>query len=326
MIHNASEDNLPDFDNELQIHSSRLDDVSAAEKKYGISTLPSRVALNPINKLWIQGIPPIFINELAPPKSRALDALACSIRSLVDRTKSRHKTEPTQFKRGKNVCRKRQLLSNADVQIKSATEWAVEQHPAELSSCCLLAQASSHLKHCDESSIAPDSIFCGLRILVNAVQLVLEKAIKDVQIQNIFTLLDVVMEYPILLFQFGPTYHIIHSCILVLAQKINEIKHDRDNELFEKALSIYNGSRLVLEHHRSKLPLRLQCHELPIPCSTKHSRGPVIDVSNVPFYFSSKKVPATEEISGRVAISSEQSTGHLDESDQVLKALLLKSI
>lgn len=322
MIYNASEDNLPEFDNELQIYSSRLDEVSTAEKKYGISTLPSRVALNPINKLWIQGIPPIFINELAPPKSRALDALACSIRSLVDRTKSRHETETTQFKRGKNVCRKRQLLSNADVQIKSATEWAVEQHPAELSSCCLLAQASSHLKHCDESSIAPDSIFCGLRLLVNAVQFVLETAIKDVQIQNIFTLLDVVMEYPICLFQFGPTYHIIHSCVLVLAQKINEIKHDRGDELFKKALCTYNGSRLVLEHHRNKLPLLLQCHELPIPGSSTHSRGPVIDVSNVSCFFSCKTVHAASD---RVAISCERSTGHLGESDQVLLALLLST-
>lgn len=328
MIFNASEDNLPDFDNEMHKYSPQLDEVnvSAAEKKYGINILPSRVALNPINKLWIQGIPPIFINELAPPKSRALDALACSIRSLVDRTKTRHDTKTTQLKCGKNIYRKQQLLSSADVQTKSATEWAVEQHPAELSSFCLLAQASSHLKQCEKSAIAPDSIFCGLRLLVNAVQLVLERAIKDVQIHNIITLLTVVMEYPICLFQFGPTYHIIHSCVLVLAQKINEIKHDRDNTLIEKALCIYNGSRSVLEHHRSKLPLLLQCHELPIPCSTTHSRRPVIDVSNVSFYFSCNKVPAIlfKEISGRVADSCERSTGHFGESDQVLLALLNK--
>ncbi len=321
MIYNASEDNLPDFGNKMHRFSLLLrdeTDKTTIENKYGISILPSRVASNPINQTWIQGIPPILINEFAPLNSRALDALACSIRSLVDRAKARLATKIKQTKSGRNVCRKRQHLSDVEVQVKSATELAVELHPVQLSSCNLLAQASS-LTQCEELSLVSDYIFCGPRFLVKAVELFLETAIKEVQIHNVFTVMEVVMEHPILLFQFGPTYHIIHSCVIVLAQKINEI--DPKSALFEKALNIYNESRSVLEHHRTKLPLLLQCQELPIPGSTLNSRGPVIDVSNVSSYFS-------RNCSGSVVPNViKQSTGHLVESkqlaanDQVLLAL-----
>jgi hypothetical protein len=324
MIYNASEDNVPDFGNDIHRFSPLLRDETTIENKYGISILPSRVASNPINQKWIQGIPPFLINELAPLNSRALDALACSVRSLVDRAKARLGKKITQTKSGRNVCRKRHHLSDEEVQVKSVTELAVEQYPVELSSCNLLAQASS-LTQCEELSLVSDSIFCGPRLLVKAVELVLETAIKDVQIHNIFTVLEVVMEHPIHLFQFGPTYHIIHSCVIVLARKINEIKRDPDSTLFEKALNIYNESRSVLEHHRTKLPILLQCQELPIPGSTTNIRGPVIDVSNVSSYFS-------RNCSGSVVPNViKQSTGHLVESeqldanDQVLLALLSRA-
>ena len=52
--------------------------------KYGTATNPSYVAANPMNKMWIQGPPPVFINNEAPALSRSLDALACAIRSCCD--------------------------------------------------------------------------------------------------------------------------------------------------------------------------------------------------------------------------------------------------
>jgi hypothetical protein len=324
MIYNTSEDSLPDFENGMIRYSPCLDDVhvTASEKKYGISSLPSRVASNPINQTWIQGIPPIFINGSAPPRSRAIDALACAIRSAVDGAKTRPTWNVTQYKSGRNICRKRQYLSDAEVQAKSATEWAVGQHPDELSSCSLLKQSISHLSHCNERSPESLSVFCGLRLLVKAIELVLDTDIKDIQLHSIFTVLEMVMEYPMYLFQFGPTYHIIHSCAVILAQKINECKHASDSALFDKALSIYNGSRMVLENHRRKLPVRLQCRELPIPDPTPRNRRPVIDVSNVSSCFSrnmSGDCIAGFSVNEKICTTTESK--ELDSNDQELLSL-----
>ncbi|KAL3768787.1 hypothetical protein ACHAWU_006888 [Discostella pseudostelligera] len=325
MIYNASEDALPDVDCIMHGYSPPLceTNLTEAEKKYGIRILTSCIASNPINQMWTQGVPPIFINELAPPNSRALDALACAIRSAVDRDKTKPVTIITQTRSGRNICRKRQYHSDAEVKDKSATEWAVEQHPDDLSSCNLLAQASSLLTHHKEFYLASDSIFCGLPLLVKATELVLDSATKEVQIHNIFTVLEAVLECPMYLFQFGPTYHIIHSCAIVLAQKINEVKHDPDSALFEKALSIYNGTRMVLENHRSKLPSRLQCRELPLPDFSPRNRGPAIDISNFSLCFSrncsGRIIP--DKTSKEILLSSNESE-QLDANDQVLLALL----
>jgi hypothetical protein len=51
--------------------------------------------------------------------------------------------------------------------------------------------------------------------------------------------------------------------------------------LLHKALDIYNGSRMTLEKHRSKLPLRLRCRKLPTPSPSTIHGEPVIDLSGV---------------------------------------------
>ena len=93
MIHNASEAALPDIDDAIpplpapqQSGGGGGGDTVA---KYGTATNPSYVAANPMNKMWIQGPPPVFINNEAPALSRSLDALACAIRSCCDQANAR---------------------------------------------------------------------------------------------------------------------------------------------------------------------------------------------------------------------------------------------
>ena len=54
------------------------------ELKYKTSTSLRYVATNPINNLWMQGAPTVFISDNTPPMARCLDALACAVRSCVD--------------------------------------------------------------------------------------------------------------------------------------------------------------------------------------------------------------------------------------------------
>lgn len=286
MVFNASEDLVPNIDETIP-RVSELETVELlddAEKKYGIGMSPSCVASNPMNQFWIQGVPPIFINEKASSQSRVLDAFACAIRSDVDKAKSREIVQTTRT--GRVVSRKQRFLLDADAEAKerTATECAVDFHDEELSCTSILVESSILIAEDEQSSLSHHSIFSGLRLLKIALDVVLTTEPESLDIQSIFSVLEIMMEQPILLFQGGPTYHIINSCTILLAHKINNLQsNDLDSALLlHKALDIYNGSRMTLEKHRSKLPRRLQCRKLPTPSpSTIISGGPVIDLSGL---------------------------------------------
>lgn len=302
MLYNANEDDLPNIDTQIprttppEVVHEQIKSVSVtnAEKKFGISTVPSRVASNPINQMWIQGAPPVLINEDAPVISRVLDALACVVRTLVDEAKSRQTKEPiTQSSRGRIISRKRKFLSDATeaVKDKSVTEWAVEYHPKELSCGGLLATVTDLLRKEEEASAPIPCVFGGYRILVSALKVMLHIDDKqfennhETQLLNTCNVLEGIVERPSLLFQGGPTYHIVNNCAIALANQINKIYPESLQEKvaavqIDKALPVYHGAIMVLEKHRSKLPPRLQCHELPKPdLSSAEDDDPVIDLS-----------------------------------------------
>ena len=290
MINNApEEDEMPNIDRDIPRatppHPLEGLPTTNAEKKYGISTSPSRVASNPMNQMWIQGVPPVFINESAPLKSRLLDALACTIRTSLDEAKSRQtKEEPQQSSRGRIISRKRKFLSDAEEsKDKSATEWAIEHHPNDLS-CSKLLNSAYNLLEADQQNSSTHSTFGGHSLLILALDIMSDREMNNVTLQSILNVIEGIMERPILLFQGGPTYHIITNCVIYLARMINKYSNDVQDDDYDRALDIYNGSRLVLEKHRKKLPYRLQCHELP-RASTSNTTSteimPVIDLSNM---------------------------------------------
>lgn len=286
MLYNSSENFAPNID-EVIPRVSELETIELLDdaiKKYDIGMLPSRVASNPMNQYWIQGVPPIFINERASSQSRVLDAFACAIRSDVDKAKSREKVQTTRT--GRVISRKQRFLLDADAEAKdkTATECAVDFHDDEFSYTSILVESSILIAEDEQSLLSHHSIFSGLRLLKTALDVVLNAEPDSLDIRSIFSVLEIMMEQPILLFQGGPTYHIINSCTILLAHKINKLpSNDLDSALLlHQALDIYNGSRMTLEKHRSKLPLQLRCRKLPTPSpATIISGGPVIDLSGV---------------------------------------------
>ena len=97
MMHNASEEALPDISESLpQCLIQGLSKQAAVapvattanETKYGCSTNPAAVASNPQNEMWIQGPPPVFLNNEADLVSRSLDAFAFACRSCCDQANS----------------------------------------------------------------------------------------------------------------------------------------------------------------------------------------------------------------------------------------------
>ena len=90
MMHNASEDALPEIDGAIPKLNTNDDSCPARTAnevvmtKYGCDTHPSSVAADPDNQMWMQGPPPVFLNNEAHLISRSLDAFACAIRSCCD--------------------------------------------------------------------------------------------------------------------------------------------------------------------------------------------------------------------------------------------------
>jgi hypothetical protein len=111
----------------------------------------------------------------------------------------------------------------------------------------------------------------------------------DSQIQNLLNVMKTIIERPMLLFQGGPTYHIINNCAIFMAHFLNKLHsegvgYESAKALFEEVLDAYNGSRMVLNSHRNKLPYQLRCHELPRPnmrADAKNGEN-VINFSKVP--------------------------------------------
>ena len=237
---------------------------NASGKKYGVNTASSRIVSNPTNQMWIQGVPPVYIKECAPPKSRVLDALACVTRTLLDEAKAdQTKEEPQQSSRGRIIISTRRKSDADDDQSKSATEWAVEHYPNEFTSRNLLARTMNLL------GLDNNKMFRGHHLLINGLEVILNREMKNVQLQSILNILLTIMERPILLFQGGPTYHIVTNCAIFLAHRINKLHADGSSvaestkRQYDMALNVYNGSRLMLEIHRRRLPRTLQCHALP---------------------------------------------------------------
>jgi len=163
------------------------------------------------------------------------------------------------------------------------------------------------------------------------------------QTQSLIEVLEVIMERPISLFQGGPTYHIVNNCAILLAHEINDLHLDglvdeSARTKFHTAVNIYNGSRMVLMKHRSKLPQRLRCHEIPAPNIAPTAGEPVVDLRTVPLCRSrncqdcvAAGIPA-KEVALRVSNYDESRRDQselekeFDMNDQSLLALLSRII
>jgi hypothetical protein len=292
MIHNASEAALPDIDDSIPPlpapQQSSLSGAGAdAVAKYGTSTNPSYVAANPMNKMWIQGPPPVFINNEAPALSRSLDALACAIRSCCDQANARFEGMAKELMDGGggggDEC------DNGGCGKMTATGSAVMANEDELCSRNMVLSAFTLLQQHESAAIVPGggeqgtvSKNHGHHLVVSAMDAFLEGGdeeeaggFTDSQIQGLLSVCNTVIEHPLLLYQAGPTYHMIANAAVLLCHLLNGMHAQRgaggespgemEAALFDEVLDTYLSVRKLLSIHRRKLPVRLRCHGIPRP-------------------------------------------------------------
>ncbi len=265
MLYNASENKLPDIDDDIpKVSSSGKSDFSTnVEKKYQVSVDHTEIAGNPKNQMWVQGPPPVFINNEAPPLSRALDALACAIRSCCDEANDR--------------LDKSTDGNGTDASCPpSVTSLAVTSNEKELCSRNLVLSAFTLIQQSEDSNGIEKNH--GHHLLVNAMDAFLEAGddeevggFTDSQIQSLLSVCNTITDFPYLLYQGGPTYFMMCNVAIMVCHFLNgfyakELETglgEMETALFEEALDSYLAVRKLLNSHRRKLPGLLRCHVLP---------------------------------------------------------------
>lgn len=273
MIYNANESGLPDIDGVIprvqECGRSLLN--TPVEQKYNISTDHVSIASDPQNQMWIQGPPPVFINNEAPPLSRSLDALSCAIRSCCDQANSRFDGIAKEFG------------MPSDGVPNSATASAVTANQNELCSRNMVLSAFVLLQQTE--SATSDEKNQGQHLLISAMDAFLEGGdptepggFTDSQIQSLLSVCNTVIDNPLLLFQAGPTYHMVSNAAILLCHLLNGLHAtrsatssvrptggDMEAALLDEVLDTYIAVRKILTSHRRKVPMLLRCHGLPRP-------------------------------------------------------------
>jgi len=293
MMHNASEDALPDIDQlpKLKCNSNNFDLTGEIESKYGISTNAKYVASEPYNQMWMQGAPPVFLNNEANLTNRTLDGLACAIRSCCDQANS-------QFEEMAKA-------AGADLGTggscgMTTTAKAVMANENELCSRNLVLSSRTLLEN--HKSLNNEKVKRhGLEMMAMAMDVFLENSgdpdggFTDSQIKNLLNVSDIIVKNPLLLHAPGPVYHMMSNAAIMLCHLLNGMhatcgelanseKRDIKEILFGEVLDAYVSMRKLLSAHRKALPVKLRCHGLPKlnvgPFRKSDQNAPFIDMGD----------------------------------------------
>lgn len=228
ILYKGLDDTLPNIDSAFP----------PVNKPDSTNSFVSIAASNPLNQVWIQGIPPVYSKGTAPFKSRVNDAIACAIRSYVDEAAS--------------------LKSDGASKGKSATALAVEGNQ-QLSCRRLVEEAIKILPDNSSPTVATHRfLLSALAVVVNAN----DGEISENQLQSTMNVLSNVLDRPALLYG-GPTLHIVNDCAILLGRYINKLREE--DALFQDELDLYNSARMCMRSHNNKIPSSLRCNELPRP-------------------------------------------------------------
>jgi hypothetical protein len=296
MIFNANENDLPDVDSTVPPVEQTLRVVSpsrndAIEEKYGIKIDLLSITSDPKNKNWIQGAPPVFLNNEAPLHARVLDAVSCAIRTCCDFANTRFAT----LARECDPTLDDEALFDFRLDITPTTT-AVMAHEEELCSRNVILSAFSLMQQ-DEANKQGRGKSEGQHLIISALDAFLENCDPDIilgftenQIQSLLSVCNSALENPLLLYHAGPTYHMVTNAATLLCHLLNGMHAMKkkkqfgpmESTLFEEVFDTLVATRKLLIIHRRKLPVRLRCHELPrIPFDLGISRDedqPLIDL------------------------------------------------
>jgi len=239
LMHNAAEDSLPDIDDSLP----RLNTSTN-----GGSTYSSMIATDPINQMWMQGSPRVFLNNEATPISRSLDAIACAIRTccdqancqFVDNAKAAESEVP-------GILSLSHGNGNGGEQFPgvSPTTSAVLANENELCSRNMVLSAKSLLDQ--DSGMSNGTIKKhGLYMVSSVMSAFLENGemeepqegtggggggggnsniggFTDGQIRNLLVGCETIIQHPLLLHCPGPIYHMASNAAILLCHLLNGI-------------------------------------------------------------------------------------------------------
>ena len=173
MMYNASEDALPDIDEVFPpvCNSTSTDDVANTKhcdirSKYGVSIDAVSVAANPVNRMWTQGAPAVFLNNEACAVNRSLDALACAVRSCCDHANARFEEMAKEL--GMDL-----PAGSGSCGTKTATARAVMANENELCSRNIVLSAQTLMNQHDGMSNGKAKKH-GIHLMVSAMEAFLE--------------------------------------------------------------------------------------------------------------------------------------------------------
>ena len=275
MMHNANEKAMPNIDDTIPpvVQSMNMPSTET-ETKYDVKTAPACIAADPKNQVWIQGAPPVYLNNEAPLTARSLDALSCAIRSCCDQANTRFDSL------GKEPEASGDTFASAGMCGMTPTSIAVLSHENELCSRNMVLSAFTLLQQ-HEASILGSRKNQGHHLIVSAMDAFLENGdedgsggFTDSQIQSLLNVCNTVIENPLLLFHGGPTYHMVSNAAILLCHLLNGMyamrgpqssNQDMETTVFEEIFDTFTSVRKLLNIHRRKLPVRLRCHAIPRP-------------------------------------------------------------
>eukprot|EP00429_Kryptoperidinium_foliaceum_P009687 CAMPEP_0176003088 /NCGR_PEP_ID=MMETSP0120_2-20121206/988_1 /TAXON_ID=160619 /ORGANISM="Kryptoperidinium foliaceum, Strain CCMP 1326" /LENGTH=736 /DNA_ID=CAMNT_0017335709 /DNA_START=42 /DNA_END=2252 /DNA_ORIENTATION=- len=290
MIYNADEKRLPDIDKSIPPpeRPSSNGGSNATEMEYNVKMNPSHIASDPKNKNWIQGAPPVYLNNEAPLPARSLDALACAVRTCCDQANGRFAAISKEAKSDMEDIPQDTIIT--------PTTTAVLAHETELCSRNMVLSAFTLLQQY-EAATPSSHKNQGIHLVISAMDAFLDNGdeddtggFTDSQIQSLLSVCNTVIENPLLLHHGGPTYHMVSNAAVMLCHLLNGmyamkgpegIKKQGDMEaaMFEEVLDTFIAVRKLLVIHRRKLPVKLRCHGIPRPSLGLPEEGkPFIDL------------------------------------------------
>ena len=304
MVYNADESALPVDDSIPRAGCGGLmaatDGNQSADKNFlrDTKTDTFSICVNKDNKNWMQGAPPVYLNNEAPMHARSLDAIACAVRTCCDQANSRFamiaKMAKEQAEQDGASGDAAQAAANfAENEEKTATTVAVLAHENELCSRNMILSAYTLMQQHDSSSDGKPK-HQGQNVVITAMDGFLENSdeegqsgFTDSQIQSFLSVCNTVIENPLLLHHAGPTYHMVTNAAVMLCHLLNGMHAMSESDefgtmeraLFDEILDALVPVRRLLIIHRRKLPVKLRCHALPRPkIGIKPSEGPIVDL------------------------------------------------
>lgn len=264
MIYNADEEKLPA--------------VNGTAPQIGCAGgACSKIASDPQNKNWIQGAPPVYLNNEAPLPARALDALACAVRTCCDQANSRFAAIARAAETGEQ-----EISSGGQNDLPSTpTTSAVLANNNELCSRNLVLSAFTLMQQYEATTASALHKSQGQRMVISAMDAFLENndedgsgGFTDSQIQSLLSVCNTAIENPFLLHHAGPSYHMVTNAAVLLCHLLNGMYAmkgsegklgDMETAMFEEVLDTLIAVRKLLTIHRRKLPVKLRCHGIPRP-------------------------------------------------------------